>query len=358
MMSSAPERISMSMISSACSPVSGWETSSASVSTPSLLAYSGSSACSASMNAAMPPLRLGVGDRVQRHRGLTGGLRAVDLHDPATREPADAERDIERDRPGGDHLDRGPGLVAETHHRALAELAVDLAESGLEGLAAVCERCRHERCSFARQGCRATAVRYWAGLVPGYALAERWPVGEAMSDHRHPAAAVDPCCGRRCIRLHLWTRLREHAFEPRTRQRDTPTRVSGPTTYSGRCDRTPRPAVAGRPETVAGAVAHAGALWLRDLLLNGGVLLSLVVGVGGAVSGEQPWQWLGPVIGVDRRRPLVRRAPGACGPDDDRRAAPDGAARPRDLGRRHRRAGRRVRRHVADVGMTTGQDAS
>ena len=55
MMSIAPERISMSAISSACSPVSGWETSSESVSTPSALAYSGSSACSASMNAAMPP---------------------------------------------------------------------------------------------------------------------------------------------------------------------------------------------------------------------------------------------------------------------------------------------------------------
>ena len=55
MMSRAPERISMSAISSACSPVSGWETSSASVSTPRALAYSGSSACSASMKAAMPP---------------------------------------------------------------------------------------------------------------------------------------------------------------------------------------------------------------------------------------------------------------------------------------------------------------
>ena len=56
-MSSAPERISMSVISRACSPVSGWETSRASVSTPSFFAYSGSSACSASMKAAMPPLR-------------------------------------------------------------------------------------------------------------------------------------------------------------------------------------------------------------------------------------------------------------------------------------------------------------
>ncbi len=55
--SSAPERISMSAISSACSPESGWETSSASVSTPRFLAYSGSSACSASMKATMPPAR-------------------------------------------------------------------------------------------------------------------------------------------------------------------------------------------------------------------------------------------------------------------------------------------------------------
>ncbi len=54
-MSSAPDRISMSAISNACSPVSGWDTSRASVSTPSALAYSGSSACSASMKAAMPP---------------------------------------------------------------------------------------------------------------------------------------------------------------------------------------------------------------------------------------------------------------------------------------------------------------
>ena len=38
MTSSAFERISMSMISSACSPVSGCETSSASVSTPSFFA--------------------------------------------------------------------------------------------------------------------------------------------------------------------------------------------------------------------------------------------------------------------------------------------------------------------------------
>ena len=52
---SAPDRTSMSAISSACSPLSGWLTSSWSVSTPSRAAYSGSSACSASMKAQMPP---------------------------------------------------------------------------------------------------------------------------------------------------------------------------------------------------------------------------------------------------------------------------------------------------------------
>ncbi len=55
MRSSAPERTSMSVISRACSPLSGWDRIRASVSTPSFLAYSGSRACSASMNATEPP---------------------------------------------------------------------------------------------------------------------------------------------------------------------------------------------------------------------------------------------------------------------------------------------------------------
>ena len=46
----------MSQISRACSPVSGWEMSTSSISTPRRAAYTGSSACSASMNATMPPM--------------------------------------------------------------------------------------------------------------------------------------------------------------------------------------------------------------------------------------------------------------------------------------------------------------
>src|SRR3712207_79005 len=71
---------------------------------------------------------LGVGHGVQRDGRLAGGLRAVDLDDPATGQPADAQRDVERDGPGGDHLDGGAALVTEAHDRALAELTVDLAE--------------------------------------------------------------------------------------------------------------------------------------------------------------------------------------------------------------------------------------
>ena len=54
--STEPERIRVSAISSACSPLSGWATSRLSTSTPSLPQYSGSRACSASMNAARPPV--------------------------------------------------------------------------------------------------------------------------------------------------------------------------------------------------------------------------------------------------------------------------------------------------------------
>src|SRR3954447_8139095 len=81
------------------------------------------------------PLR--VGDRVQRNRGLAARLRTVDLDDPAAGQAADAERDVESDRPGGDHLDRGAGLVAEPHDGTLAVLSLDLRQRGRQRLVAV-----------------------------------------------------------------------------------------------------------------------------------------------------------------------------------------------------------------------------
>ena len=81
---------------------------------------------------------LGIRDGVQRERGLARGLRAVDLDDTAAGKTPDAERDIQRDGAGGDDGDRRALVAAEAHHAALAELTVDLGESGLEGLLAVC----------------------------------------------------------------------------------------------------------------------------------------------------------------------------------------------------------------------------
>ena len=71
---------------------------------------------------------------VQRNCGLTGGLRSVDLHNTAARQAADTKREIQADRPGRDMVDVHAGVFAQAHDRSLAELALDLAERGLERL--------------------------------------------------------------------------------------------------------------------------------------------------------------------------------------------------------------------------------
>ena len=55
---------------------------------------------------AAAPLRLG--HHVVDERRLARGLRAEDLDDPAARQPADAERQVERERAGGDRADGRP----------------------------------------------------------------------------------------------------------------------------------------------------------------------------------------------------------------------------------------------------------
>src|SRR5204862_1965711 len=62
-------------------------------------------------------------------------LRPVDLDDPAARQAADAEGDVEAERAGRDDLDVVDDLtLAEPHDRALAMLLLDLRESGRQGL--------------------------------------------------------------------------------------------------------------------------------------------------------------------------------------------------------------------------------
>ena len=104
--STPPERISVSVISSACSPVSGWLTSSSSTLTPQVAGVPGSSACSTSMKATMPPFFWALASDVVAERRLAARLGAEDLRDPAARHAADTEGQVERDRAGGDRLDR------------------------------------------------------------------------------------------------------------------------------------------------------------------------------------------------------------------------------------------------------------
>jgi hypothetical protein len=65
---------------------------------------------------------------VQREAGLAARLRPVDLDDPAARIAAHAERHVEGDRTGRDHRHLLHRALTEPHHRALAELLVDLRE--------------------------------------------------------------------------------------------------------------------------------------------------------------------------------------------------------------------------------------
>jgi hypothetical protein len=62
---------------------------------------------------------LHVGDRVERERRLTRGLGTVDLDDAPAGKTTHAESDIEGDRTGGDDLDGGAVVAAQSHDRAL-----------------------------------------------------------------------------------------------------------------------------------------------------------------------------------------------------------------------------------------------
>ena len=78
------------------------------------------------------------GDAMQRESGLARAFGTVDFDDAATRQTADAERDVEPERSGRDRLDLHRFLRSELHHRALAERAIDLRECGVERLLPVC----------------------------------------------------------------------------------------------------------------------------------------------------------------------------------------------------------------------------
>ena len=74
-------------------------------------------------------------DDLQAQRRLARRLRTVDLDHAPARQAADAERDVETERAGGDDLQVVLDLrLAHFHDRALAELLLDLRKGGGERL--------------------------------------------------------------------------------------------------------------------------------------------------------------------------------------------------------------------------------
>ena len=73
------------------------------------------------------------GDDLQRQGGLARRLGPEDLDDAPARDAADAERVVDAERAGRDHVHRADGLVlAEPHDGAFAELLFDLADGHVE----------------------------------------------------------------------------------------------------------------------------------------------------------------------------------------------------------------------------------
>ena len=69
---------------------------------------------------------------VQRERRLAGRFLSVALDDAPAREPADAQREVERERARRDDGNLLNLAVAESHDRHLAELLADLAHDRVQ----------------------------------------------------------------------------------------------------------------------------------------------------------------------------------------------------------------------------------
>ncbi len=85
---------------------------------------------------------LRLGHDVHGECGLTRGLRAEDLDHTTTRQTADAEGEVEAQRPCLDGLDAHRGLFAHPHDGPFAELLVDGCQRHIECLFPIVAHCR------------------------------------------------------------------------------------------------------------------------------------------------------------------------------------------------------------------------
>ena len=77
---------------------------------------------------------LGFRHDMEGQSGLAGGLRSIDLHDPALGYAANPQRQVQRQRPGGDGLHHHAGVLAQTHDGPLAVGLFDLSHAGFQRL--------------------------------------------------------------------------------------------------------------------------------------------------------------------------------------------------------------------------------
>ena len=80
-----------------------------------------------------PPL-LGLGHNVQGQGGLAGGFRPVDLNNASLGHAADAQGDVQRQRPRGDGVHHNAGVLSQAHDGPLSIGPLDLGHGGLQGL--------------------------------------------------------------------------------------------------------------------------------------------------------------------------------------------------------------------------------
>ncbi len=84
---------------------------------------------------------LGFRDHLEGQRGLAGRFRPEDLDHPPQGQTTNAQGHIQPQRPRRHCRHRLPWLVAHFHDRALAELAFNLGERGVQCLLAVVIHC-------------------------------------------------------------------------------------------------------------------------------------------------------------------------------------------------------------------------
>ena len=118
-----------------------------------------------------PPL-LGLGHDVQGQGGFAGGLGAIDFNDTPLGYAADAQGDVQRQRPGWDGLNHDMGVLPQAHDGALAILLLNLGDGGGQRLLLIRRRrgglnllflLSHVRSSFPAgifQNCRPLSVPY------------------------------------------------------------------------------------------------------------------------------------------------------------------------------------------------------